>query len=212
MNLIINRAVTLRASDVHIEPFENQLKIRYRIDGVLQEGESPPPRSTAAIISRIKIMAKLNIAERRLPQDGRIHVRIQGKLVDLRVSTVPTLYGESLVLRILDKGQVVLNMDLLGFDKVMIQRFNDILALPHGIILATGPTGSGKTTTLYAALQTLNTPEKKILTVEDPVEYQLPGINQLQVKPQIGLNFADALRAHRQAGPGHYHDRRDARS
>ena len=195
MNLVINRAVTLRASDVHIEPFENQLKIRYRIDGVLQEGESPPPRSTAAIISRVKIMAKLNIAERRLPQDGRIHVRIQGKLVDLRVSTVPTLYGESLVLRILDKGQVVLNMDLLGFDKVTIQRFNDILALPHGIILATGPTGSGKTTTLYAALQTLNTPEKKILTVEDPVEYQLPGINQLQVKPQIGLNFAGALRA-----------------
>ena len=195
VNLVINRAVTLRASDVHIEPFENQLKIRYRIDGVLQEGESPPPRSTAAIISRIKIMAKLNIAERRLPQDGRIQVRIQGKLVDLRVSTVPTLYGESLVLRILDKGQVALDLDLLGFDEVTIQRFNDILALPHGIILVTGPTGSGKTTTLYAALQTLNTPEKKILTVEDPVEYQLAGINQLQVKPQIGLNFAGALRA-----------------
>ena len=195
VNLVINRAVTLRASDVHIEPFEDQLKVRYRVDGVLQEGEAPPVHSTAAVISRVKIMAKLNIAERRLPQDGRIQVRVQGKLIDLRVSTVPTLYGESVVLRILDKERITLDLGALGFDKVAVQRFHDILALPHGIILVTGPTGSGKTTTLYAALQTLNTPEQKILTVEDPVEYQLPGINQLQVKPQIGLNFADALRA-----------------
>ena len=195
VNLLINRAVALRASDIHIEPFENQLKVRYRIDGVLQESESPPAHSTAAVISRIKIMAKLNIAERRLPQDGRIQVRVQGKLIDLRVSTVPTLYGESLVLRILDKERVELNLDILGFDQAAARRFNEVLALPHGILLVTGPTGSGKTTTLYAALQTLNSPEKKILTVEDPVEYQLDGINQIQVNPRIGLNFASALRS-----------------
>ena len=195
VNLIINRAMTLRASDIHIEPFENQLKVRYRIDGILQEGEAPPVRSTAAVLSRLKIMAKLNIAERRLPQDGRIQIRAQGKLIDLRVSTVPTLHGESMVLRILDKERVELNMGMLGFDTAASQRFAGILTLPHGIILVTGPTGSGKTTTLYAALQTLNTPEKKILTVEDPVEYQLDGINQIQVKPQIGLNFAGALRS-----------------
>ena len=195
VNLIINRALSLRASDVHIEPFENQLKVRYRIDGMLQAGEAPPVHSTAAVVSRIKIMAKLNIAERRLPQDGRIQLRIQGRLIDLRVSTVPTLHGESLVLRILDRSGTALDMESLGFDAADIQRFCDILALPHGIILVTGPTGSGKTTTLYAALQTLNIPDRKILTVEDPVEYQLEGINQIQVKPQIGLNFADALRA-----------------
>ena len=210
VNLIINRAVTLRASDIHIEPFENQLKVRYRVDGVLQDAEAPPVSSTAAVISRIKIMAKLNIAERRLPQDGRIQVRTQGKVIDLRVSTVPTLYGESLVLRILDKEQVTLDLDGLGFDDVATKCFHDLLVLPHGIILVTGPTGSGKTTTLYAALQTLNTPEKKILTVEDPVEYQLEGINQIQVKPQIGLHFAHALRAIVRQDPGHYHDWRDA--
>ena len=195
VNLIINRAMTLRASDIHIEPFENRLKVRYRIDGVLQEGEAPPVHSAAAVISRIKIMAKLNIAERRLPQDGRIQIRAQGKPVDMRVSTVPTLYGESMVLRILDRDQVALDMDALGFDAAGKQRLETLLAQPHGIILVTGPTGSGKTTTLYAALQTLNTPEKKILTVEDPVEYQLEGINQIQVKPQIGLDFAGALRS-----------------
>ena len=195
VNLLINRAIELRASDIHIEPFENQLKVRYRIDGVLQETEAPPARSTAAVISRIKIMAKLNIAERRLPQDGRIQIRVQGKLIDLRVSTVPTMHGESLVLRILDKQELTLDLDVLGFEKTVSEEFERVLALPHGIILVTGPTGSGKTTTLYAALQTLNTPEKKILTVEDPVEYQLEGINQIQVKPQIGLNFTDALRS-----------------
>ena len=195
VNLIMNKAVASRASDIHIEPFENQLQVRYRIDGVLQEGEAPPVHSTAAVISRIKIMAKLNIAERRLPQDGRIQARVQGRLIDLRVSTVPTLYGESLVLRLLDKTGMALDMEALGFDAANTTRFRDLLALPHGIILVTGPTGSGKTTTLYAALQTLNIPDRKILTVEDPVEYQLEGINQIQVKPQIGLNFADALRA-----------------
>ena len=195
VNLIINRAIELRASDIHIEPFENRLKVRYRIDGVLQESEAPPARSTAAVISRIKIMAKMNIAERRLPQDGRIQLRTQGKMIDLRVSTVPTLYGESLVLRVLDKQRVELELDTLGFDKIISAKLHNILSLPHGIILVTGPTGSGKTTTLYAALQTLNTSDKKILTVEDPVEYQLEGINQIQVKPQIGLNFANALRS-----------------
>jgi general secretion pathway protein E len=195
VSLIINRGIELRASDIHIEPFENRLKVRYRIDGVLQEVEAPPARSTAAVISRIKIMAKLNIAERRLPQDGRIQLRAQGKVIDLRVSTVPTLHGESLVLRILDKQRLALDLDILGFDAAQRTRFEKNLTLPHGIILVTGPTGSGKTTTLYAALQILNTPEKKILTVEDPVEYQLEGINQIQVKPQIGLNFSDALRA-----------------
>ena len=195
VNMIINRAVELRASDIHFEPFENTLKVRYRIDGVLQPAESPPARSTAAVISRIKIMARMNIAERRLPQDGRIQLRAHGKMIDLRISTVPTLHGESLVLRILDKQQLNLDFNSLGFDRELAARMAKILNLPHGIILVTGPTGSGKTTTLYAALQRLNTPERKILTVEDPVEYQIEGINQIQVKPQIGLNFADALRS-----------------
>ncbi len=195
VNLMIARAVESRASDIHIEPFENRLKVRYRVDGVLREVESPPSRLSAAVISRIKIMAKLNIAERRLPQDGRIQLRAQGKEIDLRVSTVPTLWGESVVMRILDKASVVLDFPALGFSPRTLKRFLDILHLPHGIILVTGPTGSGKTTTLYTALQTLNTPERKILTVEDPVEYQLEGINQIQVKPQINLNFANALRA-----------------
>lgn len=195
VNLMIARAVESRASDIHIEPFENRLKVRYRVDGVLREVESPPSRLSAAVISRIKIMAKLNIAERRLPQDGRIQLRAQGKEIDLRVSTVPTLWGESVVMRILDKASVVLDFEALGFSPRTLKRFLEILHLPHGIILVTGPTGSGKTTTLYTALQTLNTPERKILTVEDPVEYQLEGINQIQVKPQINLTFANALRS-----------------
>ncbi len=195
VNLIINRAVSVRASDVHIEPFAKRLCVRYRIDGILQDAEAPPAHSGAAIISRIKIMAKLNIAERRLPQDGRIRLRAQGKLLDLRVSTFPTLHGESMVLRILDQDQGVTTLARLGFDPAVAQGVHDLLALPHGIILVTGPTGSGKTTTLYAALQRLNTSARKILTVEDPVEYQLDGINQMQVKAQIGLSFAAALRA-----------------
>ncbi|MCY4338001.1 MAG: type II secretion system ATPase GspE [Gammaproteobacteria bacterium] len=195
VNLIINRAVSLRASDIHIEPFARRMSVRYRIDGLLQDAEAPPAHSGAAIISRIKIMARLNIAERRLPQDGRIQLRAQGRLLDLRVSTFPTLYGESMVLRILDQGQGNATLEQLGFNPAVAQGLRQLLTLPHGIILVTGPTGSGKTTTLYAALQRLNTDERKILTVEDPVEYQLEGINQMQVKPQIGLNFAAALRA-----------------
>ena len=195
VNLMITRAVESRASDIHIEPFENRLKIRYRVDGVMREVESPPARLSAAVISRIKIMAKLNIAERRLPQDGRIQLRVQGKEIDLRVSTVPTMHGESVVMRILDKASVVLDFPALGFSPDTLQQFLNVLLLPHGIILVTGPTGSGKTTTLYTALEKLNTPERKVLTVEDPVEYELEGINQIQVKPQIDLTFANALRA-----------------
>ncbi|MGV8942483.1 type II secretion system ATPase GspE [Thermomonas sp.] len=195
VNLVIQRAVELRASDIHIEPFENRLKVRYRIDGVLEEGESPPPNLTAAVISRIKIMAKLNIAERRLPQDGRIMQRVQGKELDLRVSTVPTAHGESVVMRLLDRETVVLDFSKLGFGPQFMPRFQKVLEQPHGIVLVTGPTGSGKTTTLYTALSKLNTPDVKIITVEDPIEYQIEGINQIQAKPQIGLDFANALRS-----------------
>jgi len=195
VNLIMQRAVEARASDIHIEPFENRLKVRYRIDGVLQEVEAPPARSTAAVISRVKIMAKLNIAERRLPQDGRIMHRVQGKELDLRVSTVPTSHGESVVMRILDREAVTLDFGSLGFADDTRQKFIHQLEMPHGIILVTGPTGSGKTTTLYTALSQLNAPERKIITVEDPVEYQLEGINQIQAKSSIGLTFASALRA-----------------
>ena len=195
VNLVLQRAVESRASDIHIEPFENRLKVRYRIDGVLSEVEAPPAKSTAAVISRIKIMAKLNIAERRLPQDGRIMHRVQGKELDLRVSTVPTSHGESVVMRILDRESIVLDFDSLGFDETIRKKFVHQLEMPHGIILVTGPTGSGKTTTLYTALSALNSPERKIITVEDPVEYQLEGINQIQAKSSIGLDFSHALRA-----------------
>jgi general secretion pathway protein E len=195
VNLIMQRAVEARASDIHIEPFENRLKVRYRVDGVLHEVEAPPSKSTAAVISRIKIMAKLNIAERRLPQDGRIMHRVQGKELDLRVSTIPTSHGESVVMRILDRESIVLDFDSLGFDELIRKDFVKALEMPHGIILVTGPTGSGKTTTLYTALSALNSPERKIITVEDPVEYQLEGINQIQAKSSIGLDFAHALRA-----------------
>jgi general secretion pathway protein E len=195
VNLIIQRAVEQRASDVHIEPFESRLKVRYRIDGVLLEAESPPAASTAAVISRVKIMAKLNIAERRLPQDGRIPLRVQGKELDLRVSTVPTSFGESVVMRILDRESIVFDFHKLGFTDEFLPKFLKVLELPHGIMLVTGPTGSGKTTTLYTALSKLNTPDVKIITVEDPVEYQIEGINQIQAKPQIGLDFSHALRS-----------------
>ncbi|MDY0330443.1 MAG: type II secretion system ATPase GspE [Thiomonas sp.] len=195
VSLIISRAMESRASDIHVEPFESRLIVRYRIDGVLHEVESPPRRLSAAVISRIKIMASLDIAERRLPQDGRIKLRIHGKEADLRVSTVPTLYGESVVMRILDKSSTLLDFTRLGFDDHNLPKFKSALMQPHGILLVTGPTGSGKTTTLYTALQTINQPDLKILTVEDPVEYQMDGINQIQVKPQIGLTFANALRS-----------------
>ncbi|QOY63921.1 type II secretion system ATPase GspE [Lysobacter sp. H21R4] len=195
VNLVIQRAVELRASDIHIEPFENRLKVRYRVDGVLIDGESPPVNLTAAVISRIKIMAKLNIAERRLPQDGRIMLRVQGRELDLRVSTVPTAHGESVVMRLLDRESVVLDFHRLGFTDEFLPQFEHVLQQPHGILLVTGPTGSGKTTTLYTALSKLNTPGVKIITVEDPVEYQIEGINQIQAKPQIGLDFSHALRS-----------------
>ena len=195
VGLVIRKALDTRASDIHIEPFENRLIVRYRIDGVMHEVESPPRRLSAAVISRVKIMANLDIAERRLPQDGRIKLRIQGKEIDLRVSTVPTMHGESVVMRILDKGGVPLNFESLGFEPDLLAKFTDLLVRPHGILLVTGPTGSGKTTTLYTALSMLNQPDVKILTVEDPVEYQMEGINQIQVKPQIDLTFANALRS-----------------
>jgi general secretion pathway protein E len=195
VSLLITNALEMRASDIHIEPFENRLIVRYRIDGVLHEVESPPKRLSAAVISRIKIMANLDIAERRLPQDGRIRLRIQGKEIDLRVSTLPTMHGESVVMRILDKGHVALDFRKLGFEDETLKTFLDVLLQPHGILLVTGPTGSGKTTTLYTALDRLNQPDVKILTVEDPVEYQMSGINQIQVKPQIDLTFANALRS-----------------
>ncbi len=195
VNLVIQRAVELRASDIHIEPFESRLKVRYRVDGVLIDGESPPVNLTAAVISRIKIMARLNIAERRLPQDGRIMLRVQGKELDLRVSTVPTAHGESVVMRLLDRETVVLDFHRLGFTDEFLPQFQQVLEQPHGILLVTGPTGSGKTTTLYTALSKLNTADVKIITVEDPVEYQIEGINQIQAKPAIGLDFANALRS-----------------
>lgn len=195
VNMLISRAVEMRASDIHIEPFERKLKVRYRIDGVLREVDAPPSRLRAAVISRVKLMAKLNIAETRLPQDGRIRLVIRGKEIDLRVSTVPSMHGESLVLRVLDKGSVALDFPLLGFEKQVLKSYLDLLDRPHGILLVTGPTGSGKTTTLYTSLLRLNTGERKILTVEDPIEYQLEGINQVQVKPQIGLGFANVLRS-----------------
>jgi len=195
VNLLIQRAVELRASDIHIEPFESRLKVRYRVDGVLIDGESPPAKLTAAVISRVKIMARLNIAERRLPQDGRIQLRVQGKELDLRVSTVPTAHGESVVMRLLDRETVVFDFQRLGFTDAFLPQFRRVLEQPHGILLVTGPTGSGKTTTLYTALSQLNTADVKIITVEDPVEYQIEGINQIQAKPQIGLDFANALRS-----------------
>ncbi len=195
VSLVITNALEARASDIHFEPFETRLVVRYRIDGVLHEVESPPKRLSAAVISRIKIMANLDIAERRLPQDGRIRLRVQGKEIDLRVSTVPTMHGESVVMRILDKGGVTLDFKRLGFEDDTLDTFLGILMQPHGVLLVTGPTGSGKTTTLYTALDRLNKPDVKILTVEDPVEYQMPGINQIQVKPQIDLTFANALRS-----------------
>ncbi len=195
VNALIGKAVEARASDVHLEPFENRLRVRYRIDGVLREVEAPPNRFRAAMVSRIKIMARLNIAEQRLPQDGRLRLAVRGNEIDLRVSTVPTMHGESVVMRILDRAGVVLDFPSLGFRDDGLEVYLGVLERPDGILLVTGPTGSGKTTTLYTSLLRLNTPEKKILTVEDPIEYQLDGVNQIQVKPRIELSFANALRS-----------------
>jgi general secretion pathway protein E len=194
VNMFIIRAIESRASDIHIEPFDDELKVRYRIDGVLNDIESIPKKLQAAIISRVKLMAKLNIAERRLPQDGRIRLKVLDREIDIRVSTIPVLHGESVVMRILDKEGVVIDLNMLGFSEGILSTFKQLIKRPNGIILVTGPTGSGKTTTLYGALDLINSPDKKIITVEDPVEYELKGVNQIPVKPQIGLNFANTLR------------------
>jgi general secretion pathway protein E len=195
VNAMIAEALEKRASDIHIEPFEKEFRIRFRVDGVLFSQETPPRELKAAIISRLKLMAKLNIAERRLPQDGRIKIKILGREVDLRVSTLPTLYGESVVMRLLDRSAgEFYDLRRLGFDNQMLARMEHFTSLPHGIFLVTGPTGSGKSTTLYSALKRINLPDKKIITIEDPVEYQMDGINQIHVNPQIGLTFAAGLR------------------
>jgi general secretion pathway protein E len=195
VNQLIARAVETQASDVHLEPFPDRLRVRYRYDGVLHEVDPPPARLQAAVISRIKIMARLDIAERRLPQDGRIKLTVRGHDIDFRVSTVPSLHGETVVLRVLDRTAVEFDYDRLGFAKDIRSGIERCLDLPNGMVLVTGPTGSGKTTTLYTGLLRLNTVARKIVTVEDPIEYQLTGINQIQVRPQIGLNFANLLRS-----------------
>ena len=195
VNALIGRAVESQASDIHIEPTEDFLKIRLRVDGALHDEDPLPAHLKAAFVSRIKVMAGLNIAERRLPQDGRLRLAVRGHEIDLRVATSPTIHGESVVLRILDRSNLPLDFESLGFDPDTLTRFLRVLRQPHGIVLVTGPTGSGKTTTLYASLAAMNTADRKILTIEDPIEYRLAGINQTQVSPQIGLTFAAALRS-----------------
>ena len=195
VNRLIAAAVAARASDIHIEPADDRLVVRLRVDGVLQEQDALPAAMRLAFVSRVKIMAGLNIAEKRLPQDGRMRLAVRGHEIDLRVATAPSIHGESIVMRILDRSGLALDFATLGFDDAMIARFRTVLHRPHGILLVTGPTGSGKTTTLYAALAELNSSERKILTVEDPIEYRLPGIVQTQVSPAIGLSFATALRS-----------------
>ncbi|MCK6449766.1 MAG: type II secretion system ATPase GspE [Alphaproteobacteria bacterium] len=195
VNRMISEAVTRRASDIHIEPFEGALRLRFRIDGLLRPVEPPPLELHQGIVSRVKVMAGLDIVERRLAQDGRCKISVEGRDIDLRVSIVPTLHGEAVVLRILDRAQAPLDFARLGFADTPLKRLTDALEHGNGIVLVTGPTGSGKTTTLYAALQRLNGPERKIVTVEDPIEYQMPGVNQIQVNPRIGLGFANILRS-----------------
>ena len=195
VNLLLMEALDARASDVHLEGYADGLHVRYRVDGVLQPAPSPPPHLTAAIISRLKIMAELDIAERRLPQDGRIRLRLQNRQVDVRVSTVPTLRGESVVLRLLDKERGRISLTDLGMADDTLELFREVISRPHGIVLSTGPTGSGKTTTLYAAVEMIRTGREKILTVEDPVEYELPGVPQVPVNEKVGVTFAAALRS-----------------
>lgn len=195
VNVIFAQAVRDAASDIHIEPYERDVKIRFRVDGMLSDMMRPPKRMHAAIISRLKILGEMNIAERRLPQDGRIKITIAGRQIDVRVSIVPTVYGERAVMRILDKGTAMLGLPELGMSPDVLEKFRRVISLPHGIILATGPTGSGKSTSLYAALQEIWSPTTNIITTEDPVEYQVPGISQIQVRPSIGLTFANALRS-----------------
>lgn len=196
VNQIIHRAVDLGASDIHIEPFEDSLQLRYRVDGVLQDlADSPPASLAPAIASRVKLLSQMNIAERRLPQDGRIMTRVKGHEIDLRVSTIPTVHGESIVMRVLDRDSIRLSLTAMGFSEDTLEGFQKLLASPHGVLLVTGPTGSGKTTTLYAALASLDSGTRKIITVEDPVEYQLHGVNQIQVQSEIELTFARVLRS-----------------
>jgi type IV pilus assembly protein PilB len=195
VNLMLVQAIKDRASDIHIEPFEKQLRLRYRVDGVLYESTAPPKGLQSAVASRIKIMANLDIAERRLPQDGRFRIKLAGREVDLRVSVLPTVHGEKIVMRVLDKGNLSLNLDGLGLAPENLEKFKNAIDAPHGMILMTGPTGSGKTSTLYAVLTQLNTSDVNIVTVEDPVEYQMVGVNQVQLKPEIGLTFASGLRS-----------------
>jgi type IV pilus assembly protein PilB len=195
VNLVLLEAIQSRTSDVHVEPFEDELKVKYRIDGVLREQPSPPKHLQAALVGRIKIMAHMNIAERYVPQDGHISLRFEGRKVDIRVSTVPTLYGESVVMRILDKSSLPLDLKSLGMAERDRETMDKLIAKPHGLVLVTGPTGSGKTTSLYAGLSKLYDPRKKIITIEDPVEYELSGINQIPVNPKRGLTFASGLRS-----------------
>jgi general secretion pathway protein E len=195
INLLITGAVKERASDIHVEPFERELRVRYRIDGVLYEKFSVPKSQQAAVVSRIKIMANMNIAEHRLPQDGRIKIRLSGKEIDIRVSIIPVAFGERVVMRILEKGTFLFGLEELGMVKHDYQLVDKLIQSSHGILLVTGPTGSGKSTTLYAALQRVNSPDKNIITVEDPIEYQMPSIGQIQVRPKIGLTFAAGLRS-----------------
>jgi type IV pilus assembly protein PilB len=195
VNLILAQAVKEKASDIHVEPFQNTLKLRYRIDGELAPAESPPKALQLAITSRIKILAGLNIAERRVPQDGRFRIRVLGKEIDLRISVLPTAHGEKVVIRILDKAQLTGSIDQMGMDEDTLNKFKHAIDAPHGMILVTGPTGSGKTTTLYSVLQELNNPQYNIVTVEDPIEYELAGVNQVAVRADIGLDFASALRS-----------------
>lgn len=194
VNLLLLRAIQMGASDIHLEPFENDFRVRYRKDGILYEAESPPKGLQAVVLSRLKIMARLDIAERRLPQDGRFRLKVKGHDIDFRVSTLPTLLGESMVIRILDRETVIFDLQGLGFPDRELRQFIDLIHRPYGMLLVTGPTGSGKTTTLYAALELINAPEKKIITIEDPVEYRLAGVIQMQVKPSIDLTFARGLR------------------
>ncbi|MCM8771610.1 MAG: Flp pilus assembly complex ATPase component TadA [Candidatus Omnitrophica bacterium] len=194
VNSLFANAIEKRATDIHLEPGERNVYIRFRIDGVLYNFTSPPKSSYPAIVTRIKILSNLDIGERRLPQDGRFKIKLREKEVDVRVSTLPTIYGEKVVLRLLDKEKLVLDLEMLGFEKEELEKFKKALKRPYGMIIVTGPTGSGKTTTLYSGLSFINTPEKNIITIEDPVEYQLEGINQVQVKPKIGLTFANVLR------------------
>src|SRR3982074_1869127 len=195
VNLILAQAVKEKASDIHIEPFQNVLKLRYRVDGELLLAESPPKALQLAITSRIKILASLNIAERRIPQDGRFRIRVLGKEIDLRISILPTAHGEKIVIRILDKASLSGSIDQMGMDADTLSKFKKAIDAPHGMILVTGPTGSGKTTTLYSVLQELNSPQYNIVTVEDPIEYELSGINQVAVRADIGLDFSSALRS-----------------